>query len=87
MIRKNMIIAILWSFSLSACGGQTIIINEASAPARQKLQPNKSVKQLQVVMLKSETCDKKHNGYSLANEELSGNSKICYYLSKQGVTK
>ena len=81
--------AILVSFSLSACGGQTIIINEA--PARPevtevKKQPKSSVAQLSTVIPKSESCLEK-KGYSFVNQEMTGSSKICYYLSKKGGKK
>lgn len=83
---------ILLSFLLSACGGQTIIINEAPARPEVKLQPKSSVAQqssvaqLNIVIPKSESCLEK-KGYSLVNQEMSGSSKICYYLSKKGGEK
>lgn len=77
---KKIHFALLFLFTLSACGGQTIIINEAPSPVshEQKLQSKNVVRQLQVVVDRDLSCDKK--GYKLVNEELSGNSKICYYL-------
>ena len=77
---------ILLSFLLSACGGQTIIINEAPARPEVKPQPKSSVAQLNIVIPKSESCLEK-KGYSLVNQEMSGSSKICYYLSKKGGKK
>jgi len=65
---------------LSACGGQTIVINEAPTAREKKPSTNNRVRQLQVVINKEQSCDTKL--YKLINEELTSDSKICYYLTK-----
>ena len=78
-MRKAYLSAALLSI-LGACGGQTVVINEAPIAGGTKPPTESKVRQLQVVVNKEQSCDNKQ--YKLVNEELTSDSKICYYLTK-----
>ena len=79
-----MYLAVLLSSTLSACGSQNIVIIEGPESDNKGPVTRAVDVQLQAVIKDNEACEKK--GYKLVNEELSGNSKICYYLKKRGAT-